>query len=72
MALIDMNCYIRVKGEKIGPLSEQDILLLYKKRVITDDTMFTRVGMIDWITLSQSGITSEELGDSNKSPVSKL
>jgi len=59
MTSIDMNCYLGVDGQKLGPFSEQDVLWLYTKGKIKENTKFLRVGMTEWMPLSQSGIIPE-------------
>ena len=50
------NCYLGVKGKKLGPVSEQDVQRLYNEKKITGDVLFARAGATEWIPLSKSGI----------------
>ena len=56
MASTDKNCYLGIKGKKVGPVSEQDIQRLYAEKKIPSDIKFFRVGMKEWVPLSESGL----------------
>lgn len=56
----EKNCYLGINGQKYGPVSRADIHKLYDSGKITGSTKFIRVGMKDWITLSESGIIMDD------------
>ena len=57
------NWYILSKGKKVGPMSEQNIILLYGQKKINSDTKVAKSGMKAWVPLSKSGILDPDFGD---------
>jgi hypothetical protein len=44
--------YVLVQEEQLGPMSFQDVLELYYKDMITQDTFVWRDGMVEWLPIS--------------------
>ena len=63
MAEQGRNCYVYVGGKKQGPFSEEQLQTYYAQKKINDETKFTRLGMKEWIPLSESGVIKSEAAD---------